>query len=201
MITKKLHICLSIILYSLYILYSPSKLLAYISTDTPAPVPTQAVIYPTASLTDVLGAMKHRQTTIPPKSPINNASATSSATVLTARNQLKVELNALGFRIPTMGEILTFIVRLFFVVGGLISLLFLLMGALAWVTSSGEKEKVTKARNKIQAAIIGVILMVIVLAVIWTMEQVVFARKICFGISCPATIPALIEPCNSKSCN
>jgi hypothetical protein len=107
---------------------------------------------------------------------------------------VKVNANALGFRIPTLGDILTFLIRGFFVIAGLMALLYLMLGALAWVTSSGEKEGVEKARNKIQAAIVGMILIVAVLAVIWTLEQVVFAGKICFGISCPATVPALVKP-------
>ena len=32
-----------------------------------------------------------------------------------------------------------------------------------------------------------------VLAIIWTLEQVIFNRRICLGLSCPLTLPGLIE--------
>jgi hypothetical protein len=72
------------------------------------------------------------------------------------------------------------------------ALLYLLLGALAWITSGGDKGGVEKARDKIQAAIVGVLMIVIVLAVVWTLENVVFQQKICFGISCPLTLPSLL---------
>lgn len=100
----------------------------------------------------------------------------------------------LPFPIPTLGDVLTFMIRIFFAVAGIIALLYLLLGALAWITSGGNKESVEKARDKIQNAIVGVILIVVVLAVIWTLEQVVFAKAVCFGISCPLTIPSLLKP-------
>ncbi len=118
----------------------------------------------------------------------NQAAPSISVTV-------KVDQNALGFRIPDLSDILTFVIRLFFVIAGLVALLYLLLGAFAWITSGGDEENTGKARNKITAAIIGVVLVVAVLAIIVTLEQVVFRERICFGISCAATIPNLVEPC------
>lgn len=97
-----------------------------------------------------------------------------------------------GFSIPTLSGILTFAIRMMFIVGGLAALIFLLLGALAWITSGGDKENVSKAQQKITNAIIGVILIAVVLAVIVTLEQVVFAGRICLGLSCPITIPSLL---------
>lgn len=104
-----------------------------------------------------------------------------------------VDVGALGFKIPSLGDLLTFAIRAFFVIAGLAALFYLLLGALAWVTSGGDKDSVTAAREKIQAAVIGMILIVAVLAIIWTMEQVIFNRKICLGLSCPLTLPGLVE--------
>ena len=98
-----------------------------------------------------------------------------------------------GIQIPTLSIILTFAIRMFFIIGGLAALLFLLLGALAWITSGGDKENVSKAQAKITNAIIGVILIAVVLAVIVTLEQVVFGGKICLGLSCPLTIPSLVK--------
>ena len=100
----------------------------------------------------------------------------------------------LGFAPPSLSDILTFVIRAFFVIAGLAALLFLLLGALAWVTSGGNKENVDKARDKITAAVLGLIIIVAVLAIIVTMEQIVFANRLCLGLSCPITIPALLQP-------
>ncbi|MFH1827097.1 MAG: hypothetical protein ABH812_01525 [bacterium] len=99
----------------------------------------------------------------------------------------------LGFAIPSFGGIITFIIRFFFVMAGLAALLYLLLGAFSWITSGGNKENVEKARDKIQAAIVGIILVVIVVAILATLEQVVFAQKLCFGLTCDVSIPALLQ--------
>ncbi len=106
---------------------------------------------------------------------------------------LQVDTNTLEFQIPTFGDILTFIIRLFFVLAGIAALLYLLMGAFTWITSGGNKENVEKARDKIQAAIVGIILVVIVVAILATLETVVFSSKLCFGLTCPVSIPALLK--------
>jgi hypothetical protein len=100
----------------------------------------------------------------------------------------------LGFAIPSLGDILTFFIRAFFAIAGISALFYLLLGAFAWITSGGDKDSIKATREKIQAAIIGLILIVAVLALIWTLEQVVFAKRICLGVSCPVTIPGLIKP-------
>ena len=110
-----------------------------------------------------------------------------------ASDTIKISESALGFGIPTFSQVLTFAIKGFFVIAGITALFFLLLGALAWVTSSGSKEAVDKARDKIQAAVVGVILIVVVLSLIVTLEQVIFKSKVCFGISCPVTIPALLQ--------
>ena len=107
--------------------------------------------------------------------------------------ELQVDENTLEFAIPTFGDILTFIIRLFFVMAGLAALLYLLLGAFTWITSGGNKESVEKARDKIQAAIVGIILVVIVVAILATLESVVFSGKLCFGLTCPVSIPALLK--------
>lgn len=106
---------------------------------------------------------------------------------------IQVDQGALGFNIPTFSDILTFMIRFFFVLAGIAALVMMLWGALAWVTSGGEKEGVQHARDKIVAAIVGVLLIVVALAIIWSMENIVFQKKICFGLSCPVTLPALLK--------
>jgi hypothetical protein len=95
-----------------------------------------------------------------------------------------------GFSVPSFDVVLTFIIRLFFVVAGLIALFYLLMGALAWITSGGNKENVDKAREKIQAALIGVILVFVVLALVGVIENIL---SLGLGITRPIVFPKLIQ--------
>lgn len=90
-----------------------------------------------------------------------------------------------NFTIPSLPDMISFLIKLFFFIAGLAALIFLLLGAFGWVTSSGDKEAVKKAQDKIQAAVIGLVVIVLVLAVMVTLEQFVFNRKFCLGISCP----------------
>ena len=78
---------------------------------------------------------------------------------------LQVNESALGFQIPTFGEMLTFMVKGFFVVAGIAALVMLLWGALAWVLSGGDKEKVEAARDRMTAAIIGVFMILVALSI------------------------------------
>lgn len=98
-----------------------------------------------------------------------------------------------GFKIPDFGEVLTFLIRTFFIIGGIMALLFLLLGAFSWISSGGNKESVDKAREKIQAAIIGVILIFVVLAVVTVIEQVLFPPGSGLGITKPIQFKRLVN--------
>lgn len=116
----------------------------------------------------------------------------SSPAAPTPVNPGAISINT-GFPAITLSDILTFAVRIFFTIAGLAALFYMLLGAFAWIQSGGDEEAVTGARNKIQAAVVGMILIVGVLAIIWTLEQVIFGGRICLGISCSLTIPNLIK--------
>jgi len=96
----------------------------------------------------------------------------------------------LGFNIPSFDMVLTFLLRFLFIVGGLVAVLYLLLGALAWITSGGNKESVDKAREKIQAAIVGLVVMFAVLAIMVVLENVF---SLGLGISLPIKFPKLIN--------
>ena len=115
------------------------------------------------------------------------------SSVSAASPAIQVREKDLGFKIPTLSDVLTFLIRGFFILAGIMALIYLLLGALAWVTSGGSKENVDKARDKITAAVLGLIIIVAVLAIIVTMEQVVFGGNLCLGLSCPITIPSLLQ--------
>ncbi len=98
-----------------------------------------------------------------------------------------------GFTIPNFGDVLTFVIRIFFIIGGLIAMLYLLLGAFAWITSGGNKEAVDKARDKIMNAIIGVILIFAVLAIVGLIEQLVFPADSGLGITKPIRFQKLVK--------
>jgi hypothetical protein len=104
------------------------------------------------------------------------------------------DLIKLPFANPTLGGVLSFAIRTLFTVAGLAALLFLIMGALSWVTSGGDKEKVDKAQQKIQAAVIGLIVLVAVIALAVTLEKVVFGGTVCLGFTCDVTFGTLLSP-------
>lgn len=99
----------------------------------------------------------------------------------------------LGFAIPNFSQFMGFLIKFFFVLAGLLALFYMLWGALSWVTSGGDEGETGKARKKIVAAVIGVILIVATLSIIIALEQVVFKGAICFGISCPLSLPSIIQ--------
>jgi len=64
-----------------------------------------------------------------------------------------------------LGKIFSTGIQIFFLFAGLTTLFYLLWGALDWINSSGEKEKVQKAQNKITSAVIGLVLVVVAFVV------------------------------------
>jgi len=81
--------------------------------------------------------------------------------------------------------------RLFFAAAGIIALIYLLKGSMGWITSGGDKEKIEKARQTLTNAVIGLVIIFVILSGIWTLEQVVFNKKFCIGLTCPIQIPTI----------
>jgi len=94
-----------------------------------------------------------------------------------------------GINPPSLSEILGFIIKGFFIVAGLAAILYLLLGAFAWITSEGSKENVTKARDKIQAAVLGLIIIFIVLSLVVLVENIF---NVGLGISKQINVPTLV---------
>lgn len=111
-----------------------------------------------------------------------------------ASDEIRINQSILGFKIPDFSQFLSFAIRLFFVIAGLIALFYMLQGAMKYVTG-----KVDDAQKQIQAAVIGVILIIATLSIIAALEQVVFKKSVCFGITCPLTIPGILNPIDRKN--
>lgn len=65
-----------------------------------------------------------------------------------------------------IGQIVGFLVAFIVVVAFLAALLYIVIGALQWITSGGDKQKVADARNHIIAAIIGLIVIALSFVII-----------------------------------
>ncbi len=98
-----------------------------------------------------------------------------------------------GFTIPDFGDVLTFVIRLFFIIAGLMAMLYLLLGAFSWITSGGNKEAVDKARDKIMNAVIGVVLIFAALAIVGLIEQLFFPVGSGLGITRPIRFQKLVK--------
>jgi hypothetical protein len=57
-----------------------------------------------------------------------------------------------------IGRLVGFGVRMAILVAGIFLLIYLFWGAFDWITSGGEKEKLSKAQQKLTQAVIGIIL-------------------------------------------
>jgi magnesium-transporting ATPase (P-type) len=64
-----------------------------------------------------------------------------------------------------LGKFVGFGINIFILLAGMFLLIYLLWGALDWITSGGEKEKLTKAQQKITNALVGMILVFAVLTI------------------------------------
>lgn len=64
-----------------------------------------------------------------------------------------------------LGKFIGFGINMFILLAGMFLLIYLLWGALDWISSGGEKEKLVKAQHKITNALIGMILVFVVLTV------------------------------------
>lgn len=58
-----------------------------------------------------------------------------------------------------IGKLISFVLRVVLAIGALLVFGFLVMGGIEYITSGGEKGKTESARNKITAAIVGLIIL------------------------------------------
>jgi hypothetical protein len=73
-------------------------------------------------------------------------------------------------------KLITSLVTLGLIVGALIFFFTLLMGAIQWITSGGDKQALENARGKISNALIGLVILLAVFAIVKLIERF-------FGIS------------------
>jgi hypothetical protein len=66
-----------------------------------------------------------------------------------------------GDPVASISSLFTVIISAVITIASLVTLFFMLSGGFDWITSNGEKEKITKAQQKITYAVIGIIFIVL----------------------------------------
>lgn len=64
-----------------------------------------------------------------------------------------------GFFFDDFGDLFTKVLRGVMVLAGLLVFAYLIWGGIEWITSGGDKGKTESARNKITAAVVGLIIL------------------------------------------
>jgi len=62
--------------------------------------------------------------------------------------------------VSAVSQFFGFGIKAFILVCAMFVLLYMMWGAFDWITSSGEKDKVAKAQNKITTAVIGIFILI-----------------------------------------
>lgn len=71
-----------------------------------------------------------------------------------------------------LGTLVTNTITLFFAIGGIGFIIMILWGAVDWILSGGDKEKIAGARKRITTAIIGLILLSLAFTVMTVIGQI-----------------------------
>ena len=74
--------------------------------------------------------------------------------------------------IQKIGALITTLIRVLLIAGAVVFIFWFILGAIRWMTSSGDKAQVEAARNQITHAFVGLILLFSVFAVIKIVEVV-----------------------------
>jgi len=82
------------------------------------------------------------------------------------------------------GGLLTIILQIVFFVAGLLTLIYLLVGGLRWITAGGDKEALAAARVSIWNALIGLTLVIAAFSIAKIIE-IIFGIRIVSGVNLP----------------
>lgn len=86
-----------------------------------------------------------------------------------------------------VGSLIGLGIQIFITFAGITVLIMLLLGAYDWITSGGDKEKLSKAQQKITNAVIGIIVIVVVLSVFCVITvDILKISDSCFSFTIPS---------------
>ena len=81
-----------------------------------------------------------------------------------------------NMKITDIGKLISSAISVAFIVAGILTFVFLVIGGIEWLTSGGDKTKTEQARNRITAALVGLA----IIAASWALMQLISAF---FGIN------------------
>lgn len=73
--------------------------------------------------------------------------------------------------VTSIGSVIAGVIGILIIVAAILAFLFLILGGLQWITSGGDKAGMEAARNKITAAIVGLIIVAAAWAVMFLVGQ------------------------------
>ena len=104
------------------------------------------------------------------------ATVNAVAPAFAAKTKLDITASMGGREVQSdFSSLLSNVINIIFTVAALITFFYLVWGAINWITSGGDKGKVEDARNKITAAVIGLL----ILAASWAVFQLIL--NVAFG--------------------
>lgn len=104
-------------------------------------------------------------------------------------NKQQYGIPAVGNPNASVGNIVSNGIQILFIVGGLAVLVFIVWGAFDWITSGGDKEKISSARKKITNSLIGLALLALSFFIVTLVGQVVEFNPLETGL-----LPKLDDP-------
>lgn len=94
-----------------------------------------------------------------------------SLTLFQITNPVLPGVTGAGTGEAALGSIIGAVVGIMTLIGAIAALIYLLLGALSWITSAGDKTKLEKAQQQITQALVGLILLVSVWAIMLLVGQ------------------------------
>lgn len=129
------------------------------------------IIYLTASFFLSSAAFaQNRNPNSDPKDPAGEKVNTINIGNQLGNSQLGVQKPPTG---GIVGTILRNVLALFFAVGGIGAVIYFIWGAVDWILSGGDKEKVSNARKKMTHAIIGLVLLALSFVILQLVGEVI----------------------------
>lgn len=75
-------------------------------------------------------------------------------------------------------ELINRVINLVFIIAAALTFFYLIFGAISWITSGGDKGKVEAARNKITAAVIGLLILAATWGIFTLLVQLFFNKNV-----------------------
>jgi len=122
---------------------------------------------------------------------LSTAPANTSSVIGTINPPVNDPLYTAADPNAAVGKIISMGIQIFFLVAAVATMIYLFWGAFDWISSSGEKEKILKAQNKIMNAVIGLILVVVVFILFNVIMGTVLGGKFGIGNNMQFRLPSI----------